>query len=152
MELANDPVSMRATARSSAATTIHSSSASTARPRCGHLSRQVGPVTSFDQPDRGLAGVQGGFATADPVDRHPSHECRHLERHFRPFTRCHRSQRPPTYAGDVEPTTPLEDSRGVDVSQLRRQLEMTVPERVRAMVEAANTMLAIQKRAQASLR
>ncbi|MGF1596180.1 MAG: hypothetical protein ACFCVK_04500 [Acidimicrobiales bacterium] len=52
----------------------------------------------------------------------------------------------------MEPTTPLEDSRGVDVSQIRRQLEMTVPERVRAMVEAANTMLAIQKQAQASLR
>jgi hypothetical protein len=38
------------------------------------------------------------------------------------------------------------------VSQIRRQLQMTVPERVRSMVEAANTMLAIQKHAQASLR
>lgn len=46
----------------------------------------------------------------------------------------------------------IEDSRGVDVSQIRRQLAMTVPERVRSMVEAANTMLAIQRHAQASLR
>lgn len=45
----------------------------------------------------------------------------------------------------------IEDGRGVDVSQIRRQLDMTVPERVRSMVEAANTMLAIQERAQASL-
>lgn len=46
----------------------------------------------------------------------------------------------------------LEDHRGVDVSQIRRQLQMPVPERVRSMVEAANTMLAIQKRGQALLR
>jgi hypothetical protein len=52
----------------------------------------------------------------------------------------------------VDNTEPVEDSRGVDVSQIRRQLRMTVPERVRSMVEAANTMLAIQERAQASLR
>jgi hypothetical protein len=52
----------------------------------------------------------------------------------------------------VDNAEPVEDSRGVDVSQIRRQLRMTVPERVRSMVEAANTMLAIQERAQASLR
>ena len=46
----------------------------------------------------------------------------------------------------------IEDSRGVDVSQIRRQLRMTVPERVRSMVEAANAMLAIQDHAQTSLR
>jgi hypothetical protein len=44
----------------------------------------------------------------------------------------------------------IEDSRGVDVSQIRRQLRMTVPERVRSMVEVANTLLAIQERARAS--
>jgi hypothetical protein len=52
----------------------------------------------------------------------------------------------------VDNAEPVENSRGVDVSQIRRQLRMTVPERVRSMVEAANTMLAIQERAQASLR
>jgi hypothetical protein len=52
----------------------------------------------------------------------------------------------------VEQVPTIEDSRGVDISQIRRQLRMTVPERVRSMVEAANTMLAIQERAQASLR
>ncbi|MSY07495.1 MAG: hypothetical protein F2723_09150 [Actinobacteria bacterium] len=51
----------------------------------------------------------------------------------------------------MEPARTVEDSRGVDVSQIRRQLQMTVPERVRSMVEAANTMLAIQEHAQASL-
>jgi hypothetical protein len=39
---------------------------------------------------------------------------------------------------------------GVDVSQIRRQLRMTVPERVRSMVEVGNTLLAIQERARAS--
>lgn len=52
----------------------------------------------------------------------------------------------------MEQVSHIEDSRGVDVGQIRRQLRMTVPERVRSMVEAANTMLAIQERAQASLR
>jgi len=57
-----------------------------------------------------------------------------------------------SYADGVEQAPLIEDSRGVDVSQIRRQLRMPVPERVRSMVEAANTMLAIQERAQASLR
>jgi hypothetical protein len=52
----------------------------------------------------------------------------------------------------VEQVPLIEDSRGVDVSQIRRQLRMTVPERVRSMVEAANAMLAIQDHAQTSLR
>jgi hypothetical protein len=52
----------------------------------------------------------------------------------------------------VDQLPPIEDSRGVDVSQIRRQLRMSVPERVRSMVEAANAMLAIQEHAQASVR
>ena len=59
---------------------------------------------------------------------------------------------PASYAGGMEQVPPIEDGRGVDVSQIRRQLRMTVPERVKSMVEAANTMLAIQERARASLR
>jgi hypothetical protein len=47
----------------------------------------------------------------------------------------------------VEQVPLIEDSRGVDISQIRRQLKMTVPERVRTMVEAANTLLAIQEKA-----
>lgn len=43
----------------------------------------------------------------------------------------------------------IEDGRGVDISQIRRQLALPVPERVRVMVEAANAMIAIQERAQA---
>ena len=42
---------------------------------------------------------------------------------------------------------PLEDWRGVDVSQIRGQLRLTVPERVRVMVEVANTMIAVQDHA-----
>ena len=57
-----------------------------------------------------------------------------------------------SYACVMEQQSAVEDSRGVDVSQIRRQLRMTVPERVQSMVEAANTMLAIQEHAQASLR
>jgi hypothetical protein len=52
----------------------------------------------------------------------------------------------------VEQVPMIEDSRGVDLSQIRRQLRMTVPERVRSMVEVANAMLAVQEHAQASLR
>ncbi len=44
-----------------------------------------------------------------------------------------------------------EDERGVDVGQIRRQLRMSVAERVTTMVEAANIMLAIQQTARASL-
>jgi hypothetical protein len=51
----------------------------------------------------------------------------------------------------MEQAPPIEDRRGVDISQIRRQLRMTVPERVRSMVEVANTMLAVQQRAKSSL-
>jgi hypothetical protein len=47
----------------------------------------------------------------------------------------------------MEPATPLEDWRGVDVGQIRRQLRMSVRDRVRTMVETANVMMAIQERA-----
>jgi len=67
-------------------------------------------------------------------------------------TRRRSSAGGPSYADGVEQVPTIEDSRGVDISQIRRQLRMTVPERVRSMVEVANTMLAIQERAQASLR
>ncbi|CAB4623421.1 unannotated protein [freshwater metagenome] len=40
-----------------------------------------------------------------------------------------------------------EDSRGVDIGQLRAQLRLSVPERVRTMVAAANTMIAIREAA-----
>lgn len=45
----------------------------------------------------------------------------------------------------------IEDERGIDISQIRRQLALPVPERVRVMVEAANATIAIQERAQAQL-
>lgn len=45
----------------------------------------------------------------------------------------------------------IEDARGVDVSQIRRQLELSVPERVRSMVDAANTLLMIQLHARRSV-
>ena len=38
----------------------------------------------------------------------------------------------------------IEDERGVDISQIRRQLQMSVEERVQHMVEAANTFMEIQ--------
>jgi hypothetical protein len=46
----------------------------------------------------------------------------------------------------------IEDSRGVDISQIRRQLRMTVPERVRTMVEWAKPIITIQRVAQESRR
>ncbi len=57
-----------------------------------------------------------------------------------------------SYTCGMEATSQLEDSRGVDVGQIRRQLSMSVPDRVRSMVETANRLLEIQEHAQASLR
>lgn len=51
----------------------------------------------------------------------------------------------------MEQLPDIEDARGVDISQIKRQLRMSVPERVRTMVETANVMLSIQRTAQASL-
>jgi hypothetical protein len=47
-------------------------------------------------------------------------------------------------------TNPNEDWRGVDVGQIRHQLEMSTKERVRDMVHAANVMLSIRENALAS--
>jgi len=41
----------------------------------------------------------------------------------------------------------FEDERGVDVAQIRAQLRLTVPERVRTMVEIANAKIAMQEAA-----
>ncbi len=54
-----------------------------------------------------------------------------------------------TRSMEDEPAT-IEDERGVDVSQIRRQLRMAVPERVRTMVDAANTMLTIREHSRES--
>jgi len=40
--------------------------------------------------------------------------------------------------------SPLEDWRGVDIGQIRRQLRMSVEERVRHMVEVANKFMEIR--------
>jgi DNA polymerase II large subunit len=42
---------------------------------------------------------------------------------------------------------PNEDERGVDIAQIRGQLKLTVAERVREMVHAANVMMTIQENA-----
>ena len=47
-------------------------------------------------------------------------------------------------------TSPLEDWRGVDVSQIRAQLRMSVPERVATMVAAANLLVSVQQNARAA--
>ncbi len=38
----------------------------------------------------------------------------------------------------------IEDFRGVDISQIRRQLRLSVEERVRHMVEVTNTLMEIR--------
>jgi len=53
-----------------------------------------------------------------------------------------------TYNDLVESNqNPNEDWRGVDVGQIRNQLKMSVEERVRDMVHAANVMLSIAEHA-----
>ena len=42
---------------------------------------------------------------------------------------------------------PNEDERGVDIGQIRVLLKLTVAERVREMVHAANVMMTIQENA-----
>ena len=42
---------------------------------------------------------------------------------------------------------PNEDERGVDVGQIRGQLKLSVAERVRDMVNAANVMMTMQENA-----
>ena len=42
---------------------------------------------------------------------------------------------------------PNEDERGVDIGQIRRQLKLTVAERVREMVHAANVLMTMQENA-----
>lgn len=42
---------------------------------------------------------------------------------------------------------PIEDERGVDISQIHRQLNLTVPERVSEMVQAANLLMTMQENA-----
>jgi hypothetical protein len=42
---------------------------------------------------------------------------------------------------------PNEDERGVDVGQIRAQLNLTVAERVRQMVHAANLFMTVQENA-----
>jgi hypothetical protein len=44
----------------------------------------------------------------------------------------------------VEQLPVIEDERGVDISQIRRQLRMSVEERVRHMVEVTNTLMEIR--------
>lgn len=41
----------------------------------------------------------------------------------------------------------LEDERGVDITQIRAQLALSVPERVRVMVDAANRLIDLQEAA-----
>lgn len=45
----------------------------------------------------------------------------------------------------MQETSVLEDWRGVDIGQIRAQLRLPVPERVRVMVEAANALLDVQE-------
>jgi len=42
---------------------------------------------------------------------------------------------------------PNEDERGVDIGQIRGQLQLTVAERVREMVHAANVIMTMQENA-----
>ncbi len=50
----------------------------------------------------------------------------------------------------MEKPLAIEDRRGVDVSQIRRQLRMSAPDRVQSMVLAANTLASIKEHARKS--
>ena len=83
-----------------------------------------------------------------------------MERQLRSGTFGHRARRrrrghrpqtdvtPVAYTDSVDDwKNPNEDERGVDVGQIRGQLRLTVAERVREMVHAANVMMTMQENA-----
>ena len=43
----------------------------------------------------------------------------------------------------MDPMPTIEDGRGVDVSQIRRQLRMSVEDRVRHMVDVTNKLMEV---------
>ena len=49
-----------------------------------------------------------------------------------------------SYAGGMDQLPTIEDSRGVDVSQIRRQLRMSVEDRVRHMVDVTNKLIEVR--------
>ncbi len=51
-----------------------------------------------------------------------------------------------TLSNMSDAASPLEDWRGVDVGQIRDQLRLSVKDRVRVMVRAANIFLNVQER------
>ena len=51
------------------------------------------------------------------------------------------------YTDAVDPFPVEEDERGVDVSQIRRLLDMTVEERVLHMVQVANAFIEVRQSA-----
>lgn len=60
------------------------------------------------------------------------------------ITDVNHDRRRPSSAGSVEQPPSIEDGRGVDVSQIRRQLRMSVEDRVRNMVEVSNTLMNVR--------
>lgn len=55
---------------------------------------------------------------------------------------------PEAYTSNVDQwQNPNEDWRGVDVTQIRAQLRLSVEDRVRHMVEVANVFMGIRQRA-----
>ena len=48
-------------------------------------------------------------------------------------------------------SNPNEDWRGVDIGQIRSQLKLSVKDRVRDMVQAANVMMSIVERARVAI-
>lgn len=50
-------------------------------------------------------------------------------------------------SADAEPTRPVTNADGVDLTQIRRLLAMTPTERMHALVEAANNLLHIRRNA-----
>jgi hypothetical protein len=50
----------------------------------------------------------------------------------------------PSSADDMDLLPSLKDSCGVDVSQIRRQLRMSVEDRVRHMVEVTNKLMEVR--------
>ena len=73
------------------------------------------------------------------------HRARERWRNHRPETRL----TPEAYTQTVDSwQNPNEDSHGVDISQIRSQLRMSVEERVNHMVVVANTFRKIRESAQ----
>jgi len=99
----------------------------------------------------GFVAIRRSVGCSGNMERRvPSYPERSRSRQWWSGNRSEAELREPSYNSVMDSTSLLEDWRGVDVEQIRRQLRLTTKERVRGMVHAANVMMLIRENALAA--